>query len=89
MAARGNVARARAGVVTAQANLSRRQANVARALAGTIPRGGTMTIDQVGEGDRMGFRVKAAGLNARIPQAVPGLLSGVPDDHAVDSMADG
>jgi histidine phosphotransferase ChpT len=42
----------------------------------TIPRGGTLTVDPVGEGDTMTFRVMAAGLNARIPQAVPGLLAG-------------
>ena len=44
----------------------------------TIPRGGTLTVDPVGEGEAMGFRVTAAGLNARIPQAVPGLLAGEP-----------
>ena len=37
----------------------------------TIPRGGTLTVDPVGEGESMGFRITAAGLNARIPQAVP------------------
>jgi len=57
-------------------------------LAGqTIPRGGTMTIDQVGDADGMGFKVRAAGLNARIPQAVPALLSGEASDHAVDAHA--
>ena len=34
----------------------------------TIPRGGTLTIDPVGEGEAMGFRITAAGLNARMPQ---------------------
>ena len=36
----------------------------------TIPRGGTLTVDPIGEGDSMGFRITAAGLNARIPQAL-------------------
>jgi histidine phosphotransferase ChpT len=55
-------------------------------LAGqTIPRGGTMTVDPIGEGDTMGFKVTASGLNARIPQAVPGLLSGKPAGHPVDA----
>src|SRR6478609_339928 len=36
----------------------------------TIPRGGTLTIDPVGEGEAMSFRVTAAGLNARVPQPV-------------------
>lgn len=57
-------------------------------LAGQIiPRGGTLTVAPVGEGDTMGFTVTAAGLNARIPQAVPALLSGEAsaqvDAHAI------
>src|SRR6476469_8552324 len=43
---------------------------------GTIPRGGSLVIEPVGEGDTMGFKVTASGLNARIPQAVPGLVAG-------------
>src|SRR5947209_10628514 len=42
----------------------------------TIPRGGTLTIDPIGEGDQMAFRVAAAGLNARLPQNIADLLSG-------------
>jgi histidine phosphotransferase ChpT len=35
-------------------------------LAGsTIPRGGSLTVDAVGQGDTLGFRITAAGLNAR------------------------
>src|SRR5438309_3241729 len=45
----------------------------------TIPRGGTLTVESTGEGETMGFRITAAGLNARIPQAVPGLLEGSPE----------
>src|SRR5712691_1703634 len=30
-----------------------------------IPRGGTLKVDPIGEGEAMGFRVTAAGLNAR------------------------
>src|SRR5215831_18660969 len=40
----------------------------------TIPRGGRLAVDAVGEGDSMGFRVTASGMNARIPQPLPGLL---------------
>jgi len=55
-------------------------------LAGqTIPRGGTVTIDPIGTGDTLGFKLTAAGLNARIPQAVPGLLAGETADHPVDA----
>src|SRR6478752_4454600 len=39
----------------------------------TIPRGGTLTVDAVGQGDATGFRITASGLNARIPQHVTGL----------------
>jgi histidine phosphotransferase ChpT len=53
----------------------------------TIPRGGVLTVDPVGEGDAIGFRVAAAGLNARLPQSIAELLSsghsGPVDAHAV------
>jgi histidine phosphotransferase ChpT len=41
----------------------------------TIPRGGMLTVDPVGEGETMGFRVTASGLNARVPQNIASLLS--------------
>ena len=57
-------------------------------LAGqTIPRGGTLTVDALGNGEIQGFRVTAAGLNARIPQAIPGLLSGEAGPAAIDAHA--
>jgi histidine phosphotransferase ChpT len=53
----------------------------------TIPRGGVLTVDSVGEGEGAGFRVSAAGLNARMPQSIADLLSsghsGPVDAHAV------
>ena len=53
----------------------------------TIPRGGTLTIDPIGDGETMSFRVTSAGLNARVPQNIADLLSassGVAiDAHAV------
>ena len=53
----------------------------------TIPRGGVLTVDAVGQGDAIGFRVAAAGLNARLPQSIAELLSSGPsgsvDAHAV------
>jgi histidine phosphotransferase ChpT len=57
-------------------------------LAGqTIPRGGTLTVAPLGEGETMAFEITAAGLNARIPQAVPALLAGDPavsvDAHSI------
>jgi len=53
----------------------------------TIPRGGTLTIDPVGDGETMSFRVTAAGHNARLPQHIADLLSAsstvAVDAHAV------
>jgi len=42
----------------------------------TIPRGGTLTVDPVGEGDNLSFRVIATGLNARMPHNIVDLLGG-------------
>ena len=52
----------------------------------TIPRGGTLTIDPVGDGETMSFRVTSAGLNARVPQNIVDMLNssaGAVDAHAV------
>lgn len=53
----------------------------------TIPRGGVLTVDPLGEGEAMGFQITAAGLNARVPQPVADLLasgsSGAVDAHAI------
>jgi len=53
----------------------------------TIPRGGTLTVDQVGDAGAPGFRVTASGLNARIPQAIPNLVAGAVEPGAVDAHA--
>jgi histidine phosphotransferase ChpT len=53
----------------------------------TIPRGGTLTVNPVGEGETMAFRIAATGLNARIPQAVPALLEGSSENGSVDAHA--
>jgi histidine phosphotransferase ChpT len=49
----------------------------------TIPRGGTLTVDASGDG----YRIRAAGLNARLPQNIADQLSGAHqgtiDAHAV------
>src|SRR5918992_6287241 len=50
-----------------------------------IPRGGTLTVDANGDG--AGYRIRAAGLNARVPQNIADQLSGAHqgtiDAHAV------
>jgi histidine phosphotransferase ChpT len=56
--------------------------NMLVVAVGTIPRGGTLTVDPAG----MGFRVTAAGLNARLPQVAAELLSGT-SAHTVDAHA--
>jgi histidine phosphotransferase ChpT len=53
----------------------------------TIPRGGTINVDPIGQGETMSFRVTAEGANARLPQALPALLRGESGDHAVDAHA--
>jgi len=53
----------------------------------TIPRGGTLTVEPIGQGEAAGFQVVARGLNARIPQAVPALVSGETGGHPVDAHA--
>ena len=55
--------------------------------SGTIPRGGNLAIEPIGEGDAMGFKVTASGLNARIPPAVPGLVAGETGGNPVDAHA--
>jgi histidine phosphotransferase ChpT len=53
----------------------------------TIPRGGVLTVDPLGDAETGGFRVAATGLNARMPQNIADMLSGATagsiDAHAV------
>jgi histidine phosphotransferase ChpT len=42
----------------------------------TIPRGGQLTVDPVGAGETMGFKVTAAGPNAKLQPAAAALLAG-------------
>jgi histidine phosphotransferase ChpT len=63
-------------------------------LAGsTIPRGGSLAVAAIGEGDTMGFKVTSSGLNARIPAAVPALVAGEAenpvDAHAIQPFYTG
>lgn len=62
--------------------------NMLLIAAQAIPRGGALTVDPVGEGDTMGFRITAAGLNARVPQTAATLLTGEPaEGHSIDAHA--
>jgi histidine phosphotransferase ChpT len=53
----------------------------------SIPRGGQITVDAVGEGESMAFRISATGKYAKVPQAVPELLAGGSHGGTVDAHA--
>jgi histidine phosphotransferase ChpT len=53
----------------------------------SIPRGGKLIVDPVGEGETMGFRISATGSYAKVPQAVPELLAGGSHNGSVDAHA--
>ena len=61
--------------------------NMLVVACGTIPRGGMLAVDPVGEGETMGFRITATGLNARIPQHVTSLLEGQSESGTIDAHA--
>jgi histidine phosphotransferase ChpT len=61
--------------------------NLLLLAGGTIPRGGSLAVESIGEGDTMGFKITTTGLNSRIPQAMPGLVSGETGGHPVDAHA--
>jgi histidine phosphotransferase ChpT len=50
-----------------------------------IPRGGKLTVDPVGSGDSMGFKVSAAGANAKVPPHASELLSADAGSEALDA----
>jgi histidine phosphotransferase ChpT len=57
-------------------------------LAGqAIPRGGHLTVDPIGSGDFLGFKISATGTYAKVPQAIPALLAGGSSEHPVDAHA--
>ena len=53
----------------------------------SIPRGGDISISAKGDDDDMSFHVQAKGVNARVTPGVASLLSGEPEDGAVDARA--
>jgi histidine phosphotransferase ChpT len=50
--------------------------NLLMVAGATIPRGGTITVEPVGEGDAAGFKLRTEGTSARIPPHLQGLLDG-------------
>ena len=61
--------------------------NMMLLAAQAIPRGGQLTVDPVGEGDTVGFRVTSTGTNAKVPQSIPPLLAGGSAEHPIDAHA--
>lgn len=53
----------------------------------SIPRGGKLIVDPVGEGESMGFKISATGSYAKIPQSVSDLLGGSSHNGTVDAHA--
>jgi histidine phosphotransferase ChpT len=51
----------------------------------TIPRGGQITVDAIGSGDTMGFKVTAAGTNAKFAPATAALLAGETGPDSLDA----
>jgi histidine phosphotransferase ChpT len=50
-----------------------------------IPRGGRLTVDPIGSGESMGFKISAEGANAKVPPAVPALLAAEAGAEALDA----
>jgi histidine phosphotransferase ChpT len=46
--------------------------------ANCVPRGGTMTVDPIGDGETMGFSIKVQSEKVRVHPATEGLLAGTP-----------
>ncbi len=51
----------------------------------TIPRGGQLTVEPIGSGDTMGFKITATGANAKIQPAAASLLAGETGGEALDA----
>src|SRR5690606_41204148 len=49
--------------------------NLVLIASSSIPRGGKLTVDAVGEGETMGFRLSAEGPHAKVQSSVEALLT--------------
>src|SRR6186997_520109 len=61
--------------------------NMLLLAAQAIPRGGQLTVDPIGEGETIGFKVTSTGTNAKVPQSIPPLLAGGSAEHPIDAHA--
>jgi histidine phosphotransferase ChpT len=55
--------------------------NLLLIAAAAIPRGGQLTVDPLGDGETMGFRLTATGTNAKIQPAVESGLLGTSEER--------
>jgi histidine phosphotransferase ChpT len=53
----------------------------------TIPRGGAVDVSPIGAAPTMGFRLRMAGLSARIPANIPPLVQGDTSGHDINAHA--
>jgi histidine phosphotransferase ChpT len=65
-------------------NLVKLLLNMILLAAQSIPRGGIVAVEGGGPPEALSFRISARGLNARISQALPALLAGVPENGVID-----
>jgi len=61
--------------------------NLCLVAAGAVPRGGVVLVSLSGSETDIRIRVEAKGTNARLPNHVPGLLSGTPESNTIDAQA--
>jgi histidine phosphotransferase ChpT len=52
-----------------------------------IPRGGSLQVGPLGDGEGAGFLIRATGPIARVPTGIPGLLAGMPESDGIDAHA--
>jgi histidine phosphotransferase ChpT len=61
--------------------------NLCMIAAGTIPRGGVITVSTSGSSEQPEIRLVARGTNPRVNHALKGLLAGVPENETIDAHA--
>ncbi len=59
--------------------------NLCLIAAGTIPRGGVLSVDLTGEGDEIAMKIASQGTNARLANGICDLLAARPEGGRVDA----
>ena len=68
-------------------NLVKLILNLSVIAAGTIPRGGIISVAATGPADQPEIELKATGMAPRVHHALPGLLAGAPEGGTLDAHA--